>query len=60
LNLDEGEVYTFGGNSFGALGHGHKNDLSVPTLVKGLKDTPIASIACGIYTPKTKNKKIEK
>eukprot|EP00026_Physarum_polycephalum_P003299 Phypoly_transcript_03309.p1 GENE.Phypoly_transcript_03309~~Phypoly_transcript_03309.p1 ORF type:complete len:738 (+),score=125.55 Phypoly_transcript_03309:75-2288(+) len=44
---DAGEVYTFGGNSFGALGHGHKNDLLVPTLVKELKDSHISHIACG-------------
>ena len=53
-------MYTFGGNSFGSLGHGNRNDLSVPTLVKGLIENPIAHIACGMKRRRRKKKRRKK
>lgn len=47
IHSDDGEVFTFGGNSYGSLGLGHTNDILVPTLVKELSGITISDIACG-------------
>ena len=54
---DQGEVYSFGGGSFGQLGLGQINKMpldsdnypymSVPTKIESLQDIVIVSIACG-------------
>ena len=42
---DDGTVYSFGRNSFGALGLGHNNDVSLPTPIPNLPK--IKMISCG-------------
>ncbi|VVC31316.1 Hypothetical protein CINCED_3A018116 [Cinara cedri] len=47
---NHGELYTWGSNEFGQLGHGNKNPIAAkPTLVKSLVGLPISFIACGGY-----------
>ncbi|CAN1130232.1 PH, RCC1 and FYVE domains-containing protein 1 [Linum perenne] len=41
------EVYTWGKGANGRLGHGDIEDRKTPTLVEGLKDRHVKSIACG-------------
>ncbi|XP_071706511.1 PH, RCC1 and FYVE domains-containing protein 1-like isoform X2 [Rutidosis leptorrhynchoides] len=41
------EVFTWGKGSNGQLGHGDVNDRNLPTLVEGLRDKQVKSIACG-------------
>ena len=38
---------TFGTNFFGQLGHGHTNDLDVPTIVHALEGSGVSHAVCG-------------
>jgi len=40
-------VWSWGWGDFGRLGHGDKNDQTVPRPVRGLASVTIASVACG-------------
>lgn len=42
-----GELYTWGRGNYGRLGHGTSDDVSEPTMVKGLRGHRIIDIACG-------------
>lgn len=43
-----GQLYSFGANTFGELGHGTITEkVSKPTLISSLAGIPIAFIACG-------------
>jgi myosin V len=42
-----GEVYTWGWNTNGQLGHGHVKDLNVPTMVMSLEKERICQVAAG-------------
>ena len=44
---DEAEVYTFGANKFGQLGHGSDTPNNMPHKVMGLADKSVQHIACG-------------
>ena len=44
-----GEVFTWGHNAFGQLGHGDQKDRNVPTKVESLSRITISKIACGHY-----------
>jgi RCC1 and BTB domain-containing protein len=46
---DSGELYTFGRNDFGQLGHGDTNDKKIPIRVEALDGEVMASVACGQY-----------
>ncbi|KAM7269275.1 hypothetical protein ACFE04_024772 [Oxalis oulophora] len=41
------EVYTWGKNANGQLGHGDKSDRNTPTLVSFLKEKQVKSVSCG-------------
>ncbi|CAA7013777.1 unnamed protein product [Microthlaspi erraticum] len=46
----EGHVYTFGGNTYGQLGHGDTMKRQVPTVVELLKNVgPVVQISAGPY-----------
>ena len=45
----ETEVFTFGRNDFGQLGHGDTNDIAVPRSIQRLRGRNIVSLACGQY-----------
>ena len=42
-----GEVFTWGSNDYGQLGHGDQKDRNVPTKVESLSGEIIVKIACG-------------
>ena len=42
-----GEVFTWGRNSFGELGHGDTKERHVPTKVESLSGKRIVKVACG-------------
>ena len=42
-----GEVFSFGYNNFGQLGHGDKEDRIVPTKIAALDGLVIIKISCG-------------
>ena len=44
---DDGTVYSFGRNFYGALGLGHNNDVSLPTPIPNLPK--INMVSCGAY-----------
>ena len=44
-----GEVYTWGRNYDGQLGHGDKVSRNIPTKVKGLNGIVIIQISCGAW-----------
>lgn len=44
---EDGGVFTFGGGSYGQLGHGSKNDEQLPRKVIELMGTEVSQIACG-------------
>jgi len=46
---ESGEVYSFGRNDHGQLGHGDTIDRKIPQLIESLKGHAIASLACGQY-----------
>ena len=45
----KGEVFTWGDNDSGQLGHGDTEDKIVPTKVAGLDGLVITKISCGRY-----------
>ena len=45
----KGEVFTWGSNGSGQLGHGDKKTRRVPTKVLGLDGLVITNISCGDY-----------
>ena len=44
-----GQVFTWGYNDYGQLGHGDREERSVPTKVLGLDGLVITKISCGSY-----------
>ena len=44
---DDGDVYTFGANQFGQLGHGSDAPNNMPHKVMALHDKPVLFVACG-------------
>ena len=45
----EGNVWSFGHNSYGQLGNGEKTDRKVPTKIESLKDIQQISYGCGYH-----------
>ena len=45
----QGEVFSWGDNIFGPLGHGDEEDRSVPTKVESLDGLVITKISCGAH-----------
>jgi alpha-tubulin suppressor-like RCC1 family protein len=43
----KGEVFTWGNNCFGQLGHGNKEDREIPTKIASLDGIVIIKISCG-------------
>ncbi|CAN7989172.1 unnamed protein product [Ixodes hexagonus] len=43
----EGRAFSFGSNGYGQLGLGHKNPVTRPKCIKGLKDHRVILVACG-------------
>jgi RCC1 and BTB domain-containing protein len=46
---ENGDVYTWGNNAHGELGHGSVQDALVPTLVEALGGKRIKNVACGSF-----------
>ena len=46
-NNRTGEVFTWGGNANGQLGHGDNEPSGKPRVVKDLRPSFISSVACG-------------
>ena len=44
-----GEVFTWGYGDYGRLGHGHGENMNVPTKVKSLSRETIVKVACGSW-----------
>eukprot|EP00762_Andalucia_godoyi_P006478 ANDGO_02934.mRNA.1 Ultraviolet-B receptor UVR8 len=44
---DTGDVYTWGSNGFGQLGHDSTNDENLPRLVKSIVSKQIVAVSCG-------------
>ena len=42
----EGELLTFGKNTDGQLGHGHKENVLVPTPVEGMGAHHVVKVSC--------------
>lgn len=47
--MESGQVYTFGDNRYGQLGHGNTKPLESPALVKSLAEKRVTIIKCGDY-----------
>lgn len=47
ITVDEGSMYTFGWGRYGNLGHGHVEDVHVPTKVAGLDGQNVTHPVCG-------------
>lgn len=47
LTVEGGSMYTFGWGRYGNLGHGHTDDLHVPTKVMALEDQHATDPICG-------------
>ncbi|EEC03026.1 regulator of chromosome condensation, putative [Ixodes scapularis] len=45
--ITEGRAFSFGSNGYGQLGLGHKNPVTRPKCIKGLKDHRVVLVACG-------------
>ena len=43
----EGNLWTFGNNDYGKLGHGYTTDFNIPKIVNTLKDIQQISNGCG-------------
>jgi alpha-tubulin suppressor-like RCC1 family protein len=48
LLTDGGNVFSWGGNRFGQLGHGDRKDRKTPTKVDALKGREVSKIVLGI------------
>ncbi|KAJ0407991.1 hypothetical protein P43SY_000195 [Pythium insidiosum] len=46
---ESGQLYTFGFNSRGQLGHGTTSSVAVPTLVEALADRRVVDVACSYF-----------
>ncbi|GMI97384.1 hypothetical protein like AT5G19420 [Hibiscus trionum] len=44
-----GQLYTFGDGTFGVLGHGDRNSVSIPREVESLKGLRTVRAACGVW-----------
>lgn len=44
-----GQLYTFGDGTFGVLGHGNRESLSIPREVESLKGLRTVRAACGVW-----------
>lgn len=44
-----GQLFTFGDGSFGALGHGDREDVNIPRVVETLKGVRTVRVACGVW-----------
>ncbi|XVF47227.1 hypothetical protein PTKIN_Ptkin03bG0092700 [Pterospermum kingtungense] len=44
-----GQLFTFGDGTFGVLGHGDKNSVSIPREVESLKGLRTVRAACGVW-----------
>ncbi|KAJ7525724.1 hypothetical protein O6H91_17G063100 [Diphasiastrum complanatum] len=49
LVTSSGQLYTFGEGTFGALGHGDKENVHHPKEVESLKGLKIVRVACGVW-----------
>lgn len=49
VSCDNGDIYSFGRNDYGQLGHGDTIDKKVPHLVHSLHGRTAVSLACGQY-----------
>lgn len=47
--VDSGELFTWGSNNFGQLGHGDKVDRFSPEKVMAFKARHVFSVKCGGY-----------
>ncbi|RUS15532.1 hypothetical protein BC937DRAFT_92341 [Endogone sp. FLAS-F59071] len=44
-----GDIYSWGSNRFGQLGHGHAGDTVVPEPIEALQGVPAEAAACGAF-----------
>ncbi|XP_062231351.1 PH, RCC1 and FYVE domains-containing protein 1-like isoform X2 [Phragmites australis] len=49
LVTSAGQLFTFGDGSFGVLGHGDRESITVPREVESLKGLRTARVACGVW-----------
>ena len=49
LANEEGGVFTWGDNTFGALGHGTLDAVTTPRRVEALRGTPCTWVAAGMW-----------
>ncbi|KAK8454472.1 hypothetical protein SEVIR_5G461800v4 [Setaria viridis] len=49
LVTSAGQLFTFGDGSFGVLGHGDRESISVPREVESLKGLRTVRVACGVW-----------
>ena len=49
VRTEDGQVYTFGIGQNGQLGHGDKENKTVPALVQSLESKHITQVYCGTY-----------
>ncbi|CAM9238533.1 unnamed protein product [Scytosiphon promiscuus] len=46
---DDDQTWTFGGNTFGQLGHGDRSGRSAPSALACFEGSGVLSVACGLY-----------
>eukprot|EP00903_Cladosiphon_okamuranus_P014621 g13558.t2 len=46
---EDDQTWTFGGNQYGQLGHGDKNNRSVPAAVPCFQGAGVVSVSCGVF-----------
>ncbi|GBG59421.1 hypothetical protein CBR_g38446 [Chara braunii] len=44
-----GQLFTFGDGTFGALGHGDRSNAALPREVEALKGSRVIKVACGVW-----------
>ena len=49
MTVDDGNVYTWGDNSFGQLGSGKEDHRSSPKLLSSLRRRGVSKVSCGRY-----------
>ncbi|XP_074332141.1 PH, RCC1 and FYVE domains-containing protein 1-like [Apium graveolens] len=49
LITSAGQLYTFGDGTFGALGHGDRNNIRIPREVETLRECRTIRVACGVW-----------